>query len=287
MNDRPLEHFGLKARPFEIVTDPRFFYASRAHEEALARLLYLVDQESMYFGMLTGEIGAGKSITRRVFGERINRRRHYVVEFENSAFSFGELIRRLLAKAGYEPAVIPPADEMAALFQAVADLASALGREQGRQLVLLFDEAQDLGRTELEHLKRLSNLNGEIEGRLTCVLIGQPELRAQVAALPALDQRVSLRFHLGQLGEDEVAPYLGNRLRVAGHVDGKLFDEAAVAALYAASGGVPREINRLAKLALDAAASSAKAPIGKDEVARVINDLREHQSLPSLQPFAR
>jgi len=287
MNDRPLEHFGLKARPFEIVTDPRFFYASRAHEEALARLLYMVDQGSMYFGMLTGEIGAGKSITRRVFGERIERRRHFVVEFENSAFPFGELMRRLLAKAGYEPASLPPADDAAGLFEAVAGLASALGREQGRQLVLLFDEAQDLGRAELEQLKRLSNLNGEIEGRLTCVLIGQPELRTQVAALPALDQRVSLRFHLGQLGEDEVAPYLGNRLRVAGHPDGNLFEEAAVAELFSASRGVPREINRLAKLSLDAAASTGKTPIGKDEVARVINDLREHQSLPPLQPFAR
>lgn len=277
MIDRPLEHFGLKARPFEIVTDPRFFYASREHEEALARLLYLVNEESMYFGMLTGEIGSGKSITRRVFTQRIDRRRHYVVEFENSGFSFGELIGRLLTQARYAPADIPAPAETARLYTAVADLMTALAREQGRQLVLLFDEAQDLAPADLAHIKRLSNLNGEIEGHLTCVFIGQPELRAQIAALAPLDQRISLRFHLPHLGEDEIAPYLRHRLIEAGHPDGDLFDPAAIPELFVASGGVPREINRLCKLALDAAAAEKRPRIDQADLSRVIADLRRHQ----------
>lgn len=280
MFDRPMEHFGLKARPFEIVADPRFFFASREHEEALARLLYLVNEETMFFGMLTGEIGAGKSITRRVFTQRIDRRRHYVVEFENSSFPFGDLIGRLLSQAGYARVDIPPPHETARLFTAVANLMTALSREQARQLVLLFDEAQDLAPEDLAQIKRLSNLNGEIEGCLTCVLIGQPELRGNIAALPALDQRVSLRFHLPRLGEDEVAPYLRHRLTQAGHAHGNLFHEAAIPDLFAASAGVPREINRIAKLALEGAAAARRNRVDREEIARVISDLRRHQPHP-------
>jgi general secretion pathway protein A len=280
MSDGLLQHFGLLARPFEIVTDARFFFASREHEEALARLLYLVDQESMYFGMLTGEIGAGKSITRKVLTERMDRRRHYVVEFENSGFSFGDLILRLFVKAGYEVGDVPSASDYGGLFDALADFACALQREQGRQLVLLFDEAQDLDKETLESLKRLSNLNGEMECRITMVFIGQPELRSQIAKLPPMDQRISLRFHLPNLSQDELAAYLSHRLRVAGHPSGELFDEATIALLYDSSNGVPRELNRLAKLALDAAAAAKKPSVGAQEVAAVIGDLQRHQSLP-------
>ncbi len=280
MSDPMLQHFGLSERPFEIVTDARFFYASREHEEALARLIYLVDQESMYFGMLTGEIGAGKSITRKVFTERMDRRRHYVVEFENSGFSFGDLMVKLFAKAGYESSDIPNADDYAGLFDAVGDFASALQKQQGRQLVFLFDEAQDLDHHTLTSLKRLSNLNGEADCRITIVLIGQPELRTQVAKLPPLDQRISLRFHLPNLLQDELSGYLSHRLQVAGHAGGDLFDQSVIEPLFAASNGVPREINRLAKLALDSAAASNKSQVDAKDIESVIRDLQRHQSLP-------
>lgn len=278
--DKPLEHFGLKARPFEIVTDPRYFFPSREHDEALSRLLYLVNQESMYFGMLTGEIGSGKSITRKVFAQRIDRNKHHVVEFENSAFSFGELMRQLLTRSGCKHNDLPAPDERAALFEMVAQLSEALHREQDRQLVILFDEAQDLAPPELENLKRLSNLNGEVAGSITIILIGQPELRGQVASLPPLDQRISLRFHLPNLGEDEIENYLRTRLRVAGHADGNLFAEETFAPLYRASRGIPREINRLAKLALDLAAANSQTLVQVDCINQVIADLQRQQAIP-------
>ncbi len=278
--DAHLAHFGLSERPFEIVTDPRFFYASREHNEALARLTYLVDQQSMYFGMLTGEIGSGKSITRKVFSAEIDWQRHYVFEFENSGFTFAELIARLLVRSGFSPADADPSAGLARLFDMVANLATELQRVQHRQLVLLFDEAQDLDDENLLHLKRLSNLNGEIEGRISIVLIGQPELRPRVAALPALDQRISLRFHLPNLPPDEVPSYLASRLRVAGHPDGRLFDEEAAAELHRASRGVPREINRLAKLSIEAAAAERRPRLDAGIVRMVVSDLRRHQSAP-------
>ncbi len=280
-----LEFFGLRERPFEIVTDPRFYYASREHREALARLTYLVDQQSMYFGMLTGEIGSGKSITRKVFTSSIDWQRHYVVEFENSGFSFVELMLQLLVKAGQPRPDLDERTGMARLFELVSMLTTELQRLQRRQLVLILDEAQDLTSENLLHLKRLSNLNGEIEGRLTIILIGQPELRDHVAGLPPLDQRISLRFHLPNLSPDEVAAYLQYRLQVAGHPTGRLFQPEASELLFQASRGVPREINRLAKLSLESAAVRQMSEVSGNEVRLVVEDLRRHQTLPSV--FAR
>lgn len=278
--EQHLEYFGLRERPFEIVTDPRFYYPSREHKEALARLTYLVDQQSMYFGMLTGEIGCGKSITRKFFTANIDWQHHYVVEFENSAFSMAELLLQLLTKSGQNLGEKPAELGMARLFELTGGLAVDLERIQRRQLVLIFDEAQDLSAENLMHLKRLSNLNGEIDGRITIVLIGQPELRQQVAALAPLDQRISLRFHLPNLSSDEVYHYLRHRLLVAGHPTGELFTEDAAKVLFQASRGIPREINRLAKLSLESAAVQQFAGVGAPEVQAVVDDLRRHQVMP-------
>lgn len=280
--DSHLKHFGLQERPFEIVTDPRFYYASREHREALARLTYLVDQQSMYFGMLTGEIGSGKSLTRKVFSSQIDWQRHYVVEFENSGFSFAELMVHLLVKSGQQRRDIEAGGGLARLFEAVTVLVTELHRVQRRQLVLIFDEAQDLTEENLLHLKRLSNLNGEIEGRITMILIGQPELREQTANVPPLDQRISLRFHLPNLARDEVESYLRHRLRVAGHATSDIFTPDAAALLYQASRGVPRDINRIAKLSLESAASSGISFVDHAQVNSVVEDLRRHQSLPAV-----
>lgn len=276
-----LEHFGLQEHPFEIVTDPRFFYASREHREAMARLSYLVDQQSMYFGMLTGEIGSGKSITRKVFTARIDWQQHHVVELENSGFPFEELMTQVLLKSGQSRRDIGAGTSVARLFGLLTSLATELRRQQGRQLVIVLDEAQDLDTDSLRQLKRLSNLNGEIEGRVTVILIGQPELRQNVAELPPLDQRISLRFHLPNLAADETSAYLSHRLAVAGRTDGSLFDSEAVGLIHRVTRGVPREINRVAKLSLEAAAARRAPRIDHGQVETIVEDLRRHQSLPA------
>lgn len=277
-----LEHFGLKEKPFEIVTDPRFYYASREHREAMARLTYLVDQQSMYFGMLTGEIGCGKSITRKVFTSNIDWQRHYVVELENSGFSFEEIMGQLLLKSGQSLRDFGDQTGTARIFGMLMSLATELHRQQGRQLVIVLDEAQDLSEENLLQLKRLSNLNGEIDGNITVILIGQPELRDQVARIPPLDQRISLRFHLPNLAYDEIASYLRHRLLVAGHATGEIFTGDAVDLLHRTTRGVPREINRLAKLSLEAAGANRLAQIDVNQVRSIVEDLRRHQSLPAV-----
>ena len=283
MNSNPfLDYWQLVERPFEPVSHPRFYYHSGEHEEALARLGYLVDQETMYFGMLTGEIGCGKSLTRQIFASRINSSQHCLIQFENSVFPAPDMLRRLLGEFGWAEAA-EQARDAHGLYSLLTKLLRQLNTEYNRHLVLLFDEAQDMSLETLADLKRFSNLNDEGIGRLTMVLIGQPELRELVAQLPALDQRISLRFHLKPLECGEIGGYLRHRLSKAGHPSSEVFSPDAEERLFEASGGFPREINRLAKLSLELARSDAAPGVTARHIHRVVDDLRRHQTMPLLR----
>lgn len=271
----------LRERPFEPVTDARFYFQSEEHREALARLCYLVNEETMYLGMLTGEIGCGKSLTRQIFASRLDPARHCVVQFEDSGFPFDDHLRRLLRELGWGEFAGPGATSYE-LYELTRSLLAELTRTHQRHLVLVFDEAQELDADGLSRLKRLSNLNDEGLGRLTLILIGQPELRAHVASLPALDQRISLRFHLRPLNAAGTREYLRHRLVTAGHPDGCMFSDEAAALVHDVSRGVAREINRLAKLSLEHARNSGSSTIEASHVRTVVEDLRRHQPLPQL-----
>lgn len=273
-----LEHWQLRERPFELVTDRRFFYQSREHEEALARLRYLVEERTMYAGLLSGEIGCGKSITGRVLASALDPRQFAVVMFENAHFRFAEHARRLARAAGLgdEAARARTAGQV---YELVGRALEQLHDRDGRHVVLVFDEAQDLRADTLADLKRLLNFNDDGRARLTVILMGQPELRDRVQAHRPLEQRISLRFHLGPMNPDDCAGYLRHRLRVAGHPTGEIFPAEAEALLAMESRGVPRELNRLAKLALETARADAAPVVGGSHVRAVIDDLRRHGAI--------
>ncbi len=273
-----LSHWKLRERPFEATWDTRFFFASPEHEEALSRLLYLVGEHSMNLGLLSGEIGCGKTLTRAVFAERLDPARFQVVTLENAGFPFNDLLAALLRRVETPP---NPAGGQTKLARCerFAQCLSRLAAE-GRHLVLLLDEAQDLPANTLRELRWLTNFNGGGRAVVTIVLIGQPELRGHVAANPAINQRISLRFHLRPLRREDVGGYLQHRLRVAGRAGDGVFTAAAADALFAATHGVPRELNRLAKLALEHAWLREHPTVEDGSVAAVVRDLEKQQALP-------
>ncbi len=266
-------------RPFEPTGDPKFFYQSRQHVEALARLEYLITQQTMQMGMLTGEIGCGKSMVRQMLVNKLPADKLCVVQFENSGFNFTDHLRRLLDKFGLGDFA---ADKrgMYDLYELVAHCMAQLDEIYGRHLVLLFDEAQDLSTEVLTQLKMLTNLNERGEGALTIVLIGQPELREVVARVPAVDQRISLRYHLKPMMGEDVEPYLRHRMQAAG-VGMDVFTKIACERIYHASRGIPREINRLARLSMEVSKNRGKKMVDEEEVHIVVEDLRRHQNMPS------
>jgi general secretion pathway protein A len=275
-----IEHWGLREQPFESVADARFFYPSSSHAEALARLEYLVNQRTLQIGMLTGEVGCGKSMVRQVLASRVDAGAHCVLQFENSSFPFVDHLRRLLSSFGLGEKASSARGEYD-LYELVAECLHQLHEVHGRSLVLLFDEAQDLAPEVLRQVKSLTNLNERERGALTVLLIGQPELRDLTARIPAVDQRVSLRYHLRPLAAPDVGLYLGHRLTAAGCPRAEVFAPAACERVFQASRGIPREINRLARLALEIACSKGIHHVDADTVVTVVEDLRRHQPMPS------
>jgi general secretion pathway protein A len=142
---------------------------------------------------------------------------------------------------------------------------------------LIFDEAQEMSLITLNELKLLTNLNGGGQNYLTIILLGQPELRALVAKLPAIDQRISLRFHLRSLSLEDADAYIAHRLRIAGHPAGDLFAPETIATAHRVSKGVPRELNRLAKLALEYAWLCEMPFVEESALVTIVRDLSRHQ----------
>lgn len=269
-------YWNLRERPFETTWDTRFFFQSRDHDEALERLTFLVEEQTMLFGMLTGEIGCGKTLTRAVFSERLEAKKFRVVTQENSAFRFNDLIGSILN-------ILEDHTNFGrtkfARYERLRQTMERL-RAEGRHLILIFDEAQEMSCATLNELKLLTNLNAAGKNYLTIILVGQPELRDLVAKLPPINQRISLRFHLNALNLNDAGNYLRHRLKVAGHLTGELFSADAIECAFQASGGVPRELNRLAKLALEFAWLQGYTDVPLDAVKAVVKDLQRHRNLP-------
>ena len=272
-----LQYWNLRERPFEPTWDTRFFFQSRDHNEALDRLTFLVEEQTMLLGMLTGEVGCGKTLTRAVFTERLEARKFRVVTQENSAFRFNDLLGSVVQQLDGNNEKIGQTKH--ARYQRLLRAIERIHAEN-RHLVLIFDEAQEMSAQTLNELKLLTNLNGDGKSFITIILVGQPELRALVGGLPAINQRISLRFHLNSLRLEDAANYLRHRLKVAGHVSGELFPAAAVERAFQASLGTPRELNRIAKLALEHAWLKSFPQVAFEAVDAVVRDLQYHQNLP-------
>lgn len=268
-----LSHWQIRERPFEAVWSARYFYGSPHHLEALNRLLYAAEESSMNACLLTGEIGCGKTLTRAVFAHHLDVRRFQVVVLEQTGFSFDELLSGILRKLEARPG---PAGETrmekCERFKEVLERAQSMGRH----VMLILDEAQDMDPETLHQLRWLINFNANGQSYLTVVLIGQPELRQRIARDHALAQRISLQFHLNPLSEEDIVGYLVHRLRVAGHPTGLVFTEDAVHAMFEASKGVPRDLNRIAKLALECAWVREARWVDATSVRVVVQDLGRH-----------
>jgi general secretion pathway protein A len=270
------------APPFENTRDTRYYFPSAGHAEALSRLQYLAEDQNMGIGLLTGEIGAGKTLLRTLLYARLAADRHVRVSVENSLLDFDGLLLEILSQMLGER--LQPSDypdryrRLAAFKRFVSEQIAA----RDRHLIILIDEAQQLELTTLESLKALTNIASERRNFLTIILIGQPELRARLKQLPQVDQRVSLRFHLTALSRAETGEYVMHRLRAAGFVGDDPVTEAALDLLHGASRGIPREINRLCKLALDHVLTSGLGQLDAEAIGVVVDDLRRHGALNEL-----
>ncbi|MBL0419410.1 AAA family ATPase [Ramlibacter sp. AW1] len=253
--------FGLRQEPFSIAPDPRYLYMSERHREALAHLLYGLSGGGG-FVLLTGEIGTGKTTVCRCFLEQVPSHCNVGYIF-NPKLTAVELLQSICDE--FHIAVTPPQGREATIKDWLDPLNAFLLRSHadGRNNLLIIDEAQNLSPDVLEQLRLLTNLETASHKLLQIVLIGQPELRDMLERpeLEQLSQRVIARYHLLPLTEDETAHYVNHRLQVAGLDRVPPFERRAIRRIHRHSRGIPRRINLLCDRAMLGAFAHTKGSI--------------------------
>lgn len=239
------EYFGLKESPFSIAPDPRYLFMSHKHREALAHLLYGINNGG--FVLLTGEVGTGKTTVCRCLLEQLPENID-IAFLLNPKLTVEELLAVFCDELGIP---YPGGNTSIKVFidRINAYLLDAYAR--GRNTVLILEEAQNLGTDVLEQLRLLTNLETNQQKLLQIILVGQPELQEKLEKpeMRQLAQRITARYHLGPLSREEVEGYVAHRLSVAG-AHARLFPPSTTDRLFRLSGGIPRLINIICDRAL-------------------------------------
>jgi len=261
------EHFGLAQRPFSLVPDPEFLFWSRAHRGAFAMLQYGLMTRAP-ITLLTGEVGAGKTTLVHHFLSTLDED-VTVGLMANSRPGSAEVLRWVLPALSVAAPKDADESERFDLFQAF--LIEEYGA--GRRVVLVIDEAQNLGRDALEELRMLTNINAHKDELLQLILVGQPELRDRVRApdMTQFAQRVAANYHIPSMDCDTVLRYIAHRLRVAGGKPG-MFSRQAAEAIFRASNGVPRLVNQLCDLCMTYAFAGGTTQVRGATVQQVLDD---------------
>jgi len=242
-----LTFFGLNEKPFAITPDPRYLYLSERHAEALAHLLYGIN-EAGGFVQLTGEVGTGKTtIVRSLLAQ--TPKNAEIALILNPRMTAPEFLLTICEELG-----IGVQDSAPGSLKDLVDILSYYllrAHAAGKRVVLVVDEAQNLSPDVLEQVRLLTNLETNTQKLLQIILIGQPELRELLARneLRQLAQRITGRYHLNPLSRDETTAYVRHRLRVAGATT-DIFAPGALNEVFRLSQGVPRVINVICDRAL-------------------------------------
>ena len=270
------KYYGLKEKPFEITVDPRFLYLSETHKEALAHLVYAV-QERKGFAVITGEVGTGKTTLIQTLLSRLDGQTKTAFLFnpkvENSAEFLYSICEDLELKVERGSKV----DYLTRLNQFLLE---SFGRKEN--VLVIIDEAHTLNPELLEEIRLLTNLETPSSKLLQVILLGQPELDkilSQQQFLP-LKQRINVRYRLKPLNREEMSEYILRRLKVAGARTTNLFTPGALKKIYRYSQGIPRLINIVCDNALTNGYAGEKKIIDSGVIREVVSDM-EGFSLPS------
>lgn len=250
--DQLRAHYGFSRMPFGKDLAPQMLFGSRGHKEAVARIAWLVSEAGI--GVLTGEVGSGKTVAARAATSSLDAPRHSLIYLANPTVGARGIYTHIISALGGVPRFHYPG-----LIAQAADLLAAEAEEKRKRVVVVIDEAHLLSAEQLERVRMLTNFEMDSTSPLACLLLGQPTLRRRIklGAFAALDQRIGLRYHLEGMDLEETCAYVRHHLGLAGRSDA-LFSDDALGLVHQTSRGIPRAINNLAIQALVAAFAEGK-----------------------------
>lgn len=259
--ERLRSHWGFTRTPFAKNLAPCMLHRHPGHAEAVARIAWCVEEAAI--GVITGEVGAGKTVAVRAALADLDTSRHAVIYLGNPAIGARSLYTTIVTALGHVPRF-----HRCSLIPQAQDALAAETAERGRRVVLVVDEAHLLAADQLEEIRLLTNADMDSASPFALILAGQPTLRhrLRLGAFAALDQRVGLRYALPPLSATDTGDYIAHHLKLAGRSD-TLFSDDAVARIHKASRGLPTAVNNLAVQALIAAYANNNS-IVDDKAAR-------------------
>ena len=262
-------HYNLRGRPFQLSPDHRFYFPSRGHKKALAYLTYGLNERDGFI-VITGHVGAGKTT---IVGHLLNR-------IDQSKFVSANIVAtqlnsedtlRMVARAFGLPA---EGRDKASILKDIEAYLSAR-RSEGKHVVLVIDEVQNMPLESIEELRMLSNFQLDNRPLVQCFLLGQPEFRAKLAQpeMEQIRQRVIATCHLEPLAADETKVYIEHRLKLVGWEGNPKFTEKAFLGIYRSTNGVPRRINALCGRLLLYGSLENTLIIDDGVVGKVVNEI--------------
>jgi general secretion pathway protein A len=264
-----LELFKLHELPFRLSPDPQFLYLSKQHARAKAYM-----ESTIWFNdgfvVITGEIGAGKTTLIETFLRELQTDA-VVAQINQTQLSPTAFLQTVLVQFGFSPFNMKKPEVLATLNQFLVEQ-----HVNGRKVLLIVDEAQNLSNRVLEEVRMLSGIETTKEKALRIILAGQPELNDKLNSpeLLQLAQRVRLRFHLTALNKAETTAYIDHRLEVAGSQGRRIFADDTYATIYKYTGGVPRLVNTLCDTSLMAAFGSDRDTVCAEDLEAAIRELQ-------------
>lgn len=264
-----LELFKLHELPFRLTPDPQFLYLSKHHARAKAYMestIWFTDG----FVVITGEIGSGKTTLIETFLKELEKD-VVVAQINQTQVTAIEFLQSVLVQFGFSPFKMKKAELLATLNEFLVEQYA-----NGRRVLLIVDEAQNLSNKVLEEIRMLSGVETTKEKVLRIILAGQPELndKLNAAGLVQLAQRIRLRFHLTALSKTDMSAYIQHRLEVAGSQGRQIFDPETFPLVYRYTGGVPRLVNTLCDTAMMAAFAQDRSEVSVDDVKAAVEELQ-------------
>lgn len=266
------QYWMLNENAFDENAGSKFFFGSTIHQEALDRLHYIIESKNMGLGLLTGEIGSGKTMTRNVLIENIidNSYNYEFAVMDTSNFTFVDILLDVFSQlSNQNPADLP--NSKYKLYSMFKNYIETKLIPHKKKVVIILDEAQKISPLVLDSLKDLTNIVYNNQSIVTIILIGQPELSLKLRKLPQIDQRISLKYHMNYLSLDDTHSYINYRQFASGSTR-EIFSKKAIELIYYKTHGIPREINRACRIALDFGYTEELDMITENEMNLIFND---------------